>query len=599
MAEKVSVIIKYKDTVIKTNTDFLVGELDAELKHVISSINAIIVDIPANKVGKIRLDPSVVYVEYDQEAHVLGFTGEDIQHHQKRLMPLSQTTPWGVQKIRADQVWPSGNKGTGIKVGIVDTGIDYNHEDLKNNYKGGYNFVANTSDPFDDYGHGTHVAGTVAALDNGIGVVGVAPEAWLYAIKVLDSQGSGSYTNIISGLQWCLDNGMQVVNMSFGGSSFSQALSDICDKLNNAGILLVAAAGNSGGSSGQDTIGYPAKFPSVMAIAATDSNDARASFSSVGPELSVAAPGVNVPSTVPTGSCKLCDTSGYKQLSGTSMSTPHVVGTTALIMKANPNMTNTDIRKAIENTAIDLGNQGHDDLYGWGRIDALNAVNQTPPPPPGPLASITVSPASLSVNVGATGQLTATCKDQNNNTIICPSLTWVSDDTSVATVDSTGKVSGIATGTANVTASSGSIVSNASSITVNIAPIPVLTTIVLSPTNSTVLVGKTVQLTSTCKDQNGNTITCPTLTWTSNNTAVATVDSTGKVTGVAVGTANVTANAGSIVSNTSAITVTTVVGSKFDVQVLGQFGIFVTKTPTGKYDASQACIIVCQALKNM
>lgn len=353
----------------------------------------------------------------------------------------------------------------------------------------------------------------MAALDNNVGVVGVAPETYLYSLKVLDANGSGSYSNIISAIQWCIDNKMQVVNMSFGGSSFSQALSDICDKANSAGILLIAAAGNSGGNSGQDTIGYPAKLPSVMAIAATDSSDARASFSSVGPELSVAAPGVSIPSTVPTGSCKLCDPSGYKQLSGTSMACPHTVGTAVLVLKNSPNLTNVDVRKAIENTAVDLGQQGHDDLYGWGRIDAYAAVTQTPPPPPGPLASITISPTNPTINVGGTVQLTATCKDQNDSVITCPTLTWTSDNTAVATVDQTGKVNGVSNGTANVTTSSGTITSNISTITVVKSSPP--------PT------------------------------------------------------------------------------SKFNVQILGQFGILVLKNPNGQYDANGACTIVCDKLKTM
>ena len=381
MEDKVSVIIKYKDIVTKSVLES-VTTLDAEIKRVHHSINAVTANVPKSKIGKIKLDPNVEYVELDQEAHILGFPDDSLPLEKNiiRMYATAQTIPWGVSKIRATEVWPEGNKGTGIKVCIIDTGIDYTHEDLKDNYKGGYNFINNTNDPKDDHGHGTHVTGTVAAMDNNIGVIGIAPEAHIYSLKVLDSNGSGSYSNIISAIDWTINNNMQVISMSFGGSGFSQALKDICDKAYNSGIILVAAAGNSDGDGSQDTVSYPAKFDSVIAVAATDSNDARASFSSCGPEVELAAPGVNVLSTVPKGTCKMCDASGYKQANGTSMSTPHVSGTAALVLKAHPEMTNADVRKTMQDTTVDLGQQGRDIFFGYGRIDAKAAVDHTPTP---------------------------------------------------------------------------------------------------------------------------------------------------------------------------------------------------------------------------
>lgn len=170
------------------------------------------------------------------------------------------------------------------------------------------------------------------------------------------------------------------------------------------------------------------------------------------------------------------------------------------------------------------------------------------------LTSITIAPASVSVSLNGTAQLTATCKDQNVNTMVCPALTWTSSDQSKATVDSTGKITGLATGTTSVTAKSGSVVSNIS--IVNITAPPVLTSIVLAPTTASVNISGIIQLAATCKDQNTNAMTCPILTWTSDNLSNVTVDSTGKVTGIATGTANVTAKSGTITSNASIITVT-------------------------------------------
>lgn len=371
MTKEIKLIIKYKDKMVKANTDDLLAQ-GAKIEHTHNAINAVTVTVDINKVGKIKADPNVEYVEVDHEATILGFPADEI-------VDYAQIVPWGVQKIKAPEVHANGNRGEGIKVCVIDTGIDYNHPDLKDNYKGGRNFINNTDNPMDDHGHGTHVSGTIAAENNDIGVLGVAPDAFIYSCKVLNSSGSGSYSNIVAAIQWAIDHSMQIISMSLGGSSFSQALKDICDAAYNAGILLVAAAGNSGSNS--DTIGYPAKFDSVVAVCATDQNDARASFSSVGPAAELSAPGVSIPSTVPTGTCSMCDPNGYRNANGTSMACPHVSGAAALILKAHPAMPNTEVRTTLQETAVDLGGQGRDIYYGYGRIDAKAAVDQTPPPP--------------------------------------------------------------------------------------------------------------------------------------------------------------------------------------------------------------------------
>ena len=192
-------------------------------------------------------------------------------------------------------------------------------------------------------------------------------------------------------------------------------------------------------------------------------------------------------------------------------------------------------------------------------MNASNVVNKfvDPFPDVGPvtLTSITVSPASVSVGMGGTAQLTATCKDQNSNTMTCPTLTWSSTNSSIATVDSTGKVTGVTQGTTNITASSGSIVSNVSTVTVT-SP-PVLTSIVLAPATTSININTSVQLTAICKDQNNNTMTCPGLTWNTSSSSIATVNSSGLVTGIATGMANITAIAGSVTSNSSTVTVST------------------------------------------
>jgi subtilisin family serine protease len=334
----------------------------------------------------LRRLPFVRYVEPDPPDAV--WTQED-------------TLGYGVDNIGADVVWGGveratnvipGQGGLGIKVAVVDTGIDCGHEDLAGErcvY--GANFVVPGAVPFDDHGHGTHVAGIIGAHDNGLGLIGVAPEVTLYAVKVLDSSGSGAWSALASGINWAVGNGMHVINMSLGGTSSSQAVADAVAAADAAGILVVSAAGNSGCCS---TVGFPAKLVQSMAVAAVNQFDVRASFSATGPELAVAAPGVSISSTVPKGTCTLCNATGYTSLSGTSMATPHVSGVGALLMSRG--WTNHEARSRIEGTANDLGDPGFDELYGYGRVDALAAVQGAPvPPPPPPPRDATPPTASI------------------------------------------------------------------------------------------------------------------------------------------------------------------------------------------------------------
>lgn len=265
---------------------------------------------------------------------------------------------WGVKCIGAGIVHDSENRGGGVKVAIIDSGIDYIHPDLKTNYVDGYDFVNNDTDPMDDDGHGTHVAGIVAAEDNESGVVGVAPEAKLYALKVLEG-GSGYWDDIIAAIQWSVDNSMQVVNMSLGGTGISD-VEIACQNAYDEGILLVAAAGNSGNPPGKgDNIIDPAGYASVIALAATDKSDKRARWSSTGPDLELSAPGVAINSTLLGG--------GYGEKSGTSMASPHVAGSAALVWVANPGWSNNTVRTQLQSTADDLGDSS---LYGNGLVNA-------------------------------------------------------------------------------------------------------------------------------------------------------------------------------------------------------------------------------------
>jgi subtilisin family serine protease len=281
--------------------------------------------------------------------------------------------PWGVQKINSEYVWETcKSKGKEIKIGIIDTGIDKNHPDLKDNVKGGYNFLEldDTDDILDDNGHGTHVAGVIAALANQTGIIGVSPEASLYGVKCMDSEGIGEDYNIVKGINWCVENKMDIINMSFGDVETSKAEKDALDNAIENGVVLVAAAGNSG--VGKDTIDYPAKHDDVIAVGATNKKDKRASFSSMGPKLEVMAPGEDILSTTP---------GSYFAYSGTSMACPHVVGEIALLMSYNSELRNdsdrvTKIRQIIDSGVLHLGigtTGGRNLQFGFGRVDAKKA----------------------------------------------------------------------------------------------------------------------------------------------------------------------------------------------------------------------------------
>jgi subtilisin family serine protease len=273
---------------------------------------------------------------------------------------------WGVEHISADLVHLTGNKGAGIKIAVIDTGIDDTHEDLDDNYMGGWDFVFNDNDPNDETSnsHGTHVAGIIAAEDNGFGVIGVAPEASLYAVRVLDGAGFGLASWIISGIEWAVNNGMDIINISIQGGDVP-ALEAACNSAYAAGVIIIAAAGNTNGGS----VTYPAVYDSVVAVTATDMIDEPANFSPVGVEIVVAAPGLDIQSTTAGDS--------YNVLSGTSQAAPHVTGIAALYLAEgvqdlnNNGFVNDEIINKIKNYALDLGDPGFDNIYGYGRVSAV------------------------------------------------------------------------------------------------------------------------------------------------------------------------------------------------------------------------------------
>lgn len=285
-----------------------------------------------------------------------------------------QSLPWGITKIGAPTVWAApvtagfaATRADGVNVAIIDTGIDQDHPDLAANIEGGYMAIdangayATNRSWDDDQGHGTHVAGIVGAVDNTAGVVGAGPGVDLWAVKVLDSTGSGYFSDIIEALDWAVGtrkdlvagNDIQVVNMSLGANGGSTALADAVKRAANAGILLFAAAGND-----SSAVDYPAAYAEVVAVAATDSKNKVASWSSKGPEVELSAPGVSIYSTYRGG--------GYRTLSGTSMAAPHAAASAALLLGTGTPA--ADVRSLLRLKALDIKPAGWDRASGYGLV---------------------------------------------------------------------------------------------------------------------------------------------------------------------------------------------------------------------------------------
>ncbi|UCD49876.1 MAG: S8 family serine peptidase [Phycisphaerales bacterium] len=321
--------------------------------------------LPEPAIANLQRRPDIAYVEDDIRVSIVQ---------------APQTVSWGVDRIDADRVW-STNTGYGINVAILDTGIDYDHPDLQTNVQGGVYFAGWIIDELmgkdgstipadwdDGHGHGTHCAGIVAAANNTFGVAGVAPEANLWGVKVLDDNGGGYTSDIIQGIQWCADNGIEVGSMSFGASSGTASLQSACQAAFDAGVFLVAAAGNDYGGP----VIYPAAYASVTAVSAVgqnaDGNIYLADFSNVGPEIRLAAPGVSINSTFNGG--------GYKVWGGTSMACPHVAGAAALAW-ASGLSSPMGVQTRLWDTAEDMGPYGWDSSYGYGLVDAEAAAGGT------------------------------------------------------------------------------------------------------------------------------------------------------------------------------------------------------------------------------
>lgn len=331
--------------------------------------------------------PGVLGAEWSETYRVSSESSPPV--NPVRITDPEYELQWALQKVRAPRVWEEGVTGEGVIVAVVDTGVDLTHPDLtdltESSLVQGYNAFTRSALPGadqDDNGHGTAMAGVIAARPNDKGIVGIAYNAKIMPIKAMDKQGEGEDTIIADGLIWAVDHGAKIINMSIGSEEQAKVLDDAIQYAVNKGCLLVAASGNLQDSQTESYtsqspqlstvntgVSYPGANPHVLAVSAVDMNDIITDFSRTGPEVILSAPGEKILTNYWSETEKGCSYS-----SGTSIAAPFVSATAALLWSKYPYLTSTDIKQALLSSAYDLGKEGRDKNYGYGRLDAYRAL---------------------------------------------------------------------------------------------------------------------------------------------------------------------------------------------------------------------------------
>lgn len=348
--------------------------------------NLHVVNVPVNAEQKIleqlQKNPHIKFAELDKKVSISLSSNDPYFGSQYHL-----------KKIGADTAWDA-SQGAGITIAILDSGVDAAHPDLKNSLLPGYNSYLGTTDSSDICGHGTGVAGTAAGItNNAIGVAGVAGQSKILPVRIVHENGTAGcyayFSSMSNGIIYAADNGAKIVNLSFGGVTTSSSVASAAQYLKNKGGLLFASAGNDNAD-----LTVPLN-KSMIIVSATDSNDLKSSFSNYGQVIALSAPGSYIYATKQGG--------GYGAWNGTSFSSPVAAGVGALVMAANPGLSNLDVENILFSTATDLGSVGKDNIFGYGRVNASAAVNLALNSVPSvdtiaPVASITSPTPSITVS---------------------------------------------------------------------------------------------------------------------------------------------------------------------------------------------------------
>jgi len=370
----------------------------ASVLYVINRIGVQVVAVPPQELAThLEIYRRSPLVEYAEPNYLATINPADFTQDSTSSLPFAPLRPstlsvsdprlgeqWALSKMQVPNAWDYSTGNPDVLVAVLDTGADFSHPDLAGKLVPGYDFVNQDDNPQDDHGHGTHVSGIIAAAtNNGIGIAGVSYNTRVLVVKILNAQGVGTHADIAQGIIWAADHGARVINMSLGGTQGSQTLQDAVNYAWDHGVVIVAAAGNSS----TNTPSYPGAYENAIAVAATDQNDGRASFTNYGSFwVDVAAPGVGILSTIMGGS--------YASWSGTSMATPNVSGVAALIIAQAPGRSNADVRYLIEHTADQISGTGI--YWRWGRVNAYRALTGS-----GSIPTATPPPAQPSPTPGA------------------------------------------------------------------------------------------------------------------------------------------------------------------------------------------------------
>ena len=356
---EVRLIVRRKAPTTDVPYNAMLAAHGARERGTVREINARIVTVSAEKASQLlkglQNQGDTQYVEVDGVAKVHATANDPL---------FTQGQEWYLSKIQAPAAWDITTGTSSVIVAVVDSGVNPSHPDLAGRVlSNGYDFVANTTATSDPNGHGTAVAGVIAPnANNNLGVAGVTWANPILPVRVLDANGTGSYSAIAQGITYAANQGARIINLSFGGSANSQTLQDAINYAWSKQCIVVASAGNNGNSVPV----YPAACSNVVSVAATNASDAHPSWSNYGSFIDLCAPGDNI--------LTLSGSNGYGSWSGTSFSAPVTSGILALMASANPSLTNAQLVNLLLNNCDDLGTPGPDIYYGNGRVNALRAV---------------------------------------------------------------------------------------------------------------------------------------------------------------------------------------------------------------------------------
>lgn len=388
------ILVKFVENISLAERDAVIRQMNGELVRWIAPIHTAQIKLGAQQDGNDNAvvglsSPWVISAEADEYVRGLPpvvearMYTENSPHSTIPPSPVQVNDPdynntqrvYAPQLLNTSNAWRYHMGNSQVIIAVLDSGVNALHPDLAGRVLSGYDFVNNDADATDDHGHGTHIAGIIAAnVNNGIGSAGICPGCSILPVKVLDSGNVGTWANVAAGIVYAVDQGAKIINLSLGGNSNTQIIQDAVNYAVQKGVLIIAAAGNSR----TETPFYPAALDAVIAVSATRQDDTRWSLSNFGNWIDISAPGYAIFSTYNDLSNFY---GGYTFMSGTSMASPHVAGVAGLLMSQKLDRTPEEVRNLLLTSAKDLGAAGYDPEFGHGRLDASAALVAGAPKP--------------------------------------------------------------------------------------------------------------------------------------------------------------------------------------------------------------------------